>query len=264
MSAQLSAQNSRACHLRILHRPYSPLILPHVYDAPTTLAALSHPSVTCIATASYAIASTLGISDSSLTLDDNLSRLRIIANTIAASGKPDTPLTADLQDGYDDISTTIKKAIEVGVVGCNIEDVDNAGGETLRSKAVAVERIKLAKAAAVEAGVPDFVINARTDTLAFGSDVDDAIERGRAYLEAGATTVFVWGGAGGRGVRTEEVKRLVQGLDGMVSVKMSLGEGFLKTAELKELGVARVSVGPELFRVAMTAYREAVGKMLDD
>ena len=54
------------------------------------------------------------------------------------------------------------------------------------------------KAAAAE-GVPDFVLNARTDAFHLGRDRDraevlaDAIERGKAFLDAGAPVVFVPG-----------------------------------------------------------------------
>ncbi|CAG7976724.1 unnamed protein product [Penicillium olsonii] len=112
---------------------------------------------------------------------------------------------------------------------------------------------------AAEAGVPDFVVNARTDVLA-GGTVDQAIERGKAFLGAGACTVFVWG-PGGRGVSADEVKMLVAAL-GMVNVKMNLKEGFLGVQEIRELGVARISVGPELWRTAMEAFTEKAKSLL--
>ena len=54
--------------------------------------------------------------------------------------------------------------------------------------------------AAADEGVPDFVLNARTDAFLLAGDRDpaeslaDAIERGRAFLDAGAPVVFVPGG----------------------------------------------------------------------
>ena len=51
--------------------------------------------------------------------------------------------------------------------------------------------------AAVAEGVPDFVLNARTDAFAKAGDRDrgevlaDAVERGKAFLDAGAPAVFV-------------------------------------------------------------------------
>jgi 2-methylisocitrate lyase-like PEP mutase family enzyme len=47
--------------------------------------------------------------------------------------------------------------------------------------------------------------------------IDDVVERGQAYLEAGATTAFVWGVM--KKVITEnEVKEMVNQLDGKLAV----------------------------------------------
>jgi 2-methylisocitrate lyase-like PEP mutase family enzyme len=54
----------------------------------------------------------------------------------------------------------------------------------------------------------------------------------------------------------------VEGLGGKVNVKMNVREGFLTVKELRELGVARISVGPELFHKAMKGYREGVEGVL--
>ena len=52
---------------------------------------------------------------------------------------------------------------------------------------VAAERIRRALATAKAIGVPDFTINARTDILVHGGELSEVIERGKAYLAAGAT-----------------------------------------------------------------------------
>src|SRR5207302_1691739 len=116
---------------------------------------------------------------------------------------------------------------------------------------------------AKEAGVPNFVINARTDVLGFGGSIEEALERGKAYLAAGATTAFVWGGNGGRGVSKAEVVKLCDAFEGRLNVKLCLGEGFLTVKELREIGVARISVGPELYKVAMKAYKEQALVLLE-
>ncbi|KAJ5518627.1 Pyruvate/Phosphoenolpyruvate kinase [Penicillium expansum] len=138
---------------------------------------------------------------------------------IAASVRainPTKPLTVDVQDGHGDASEladTIKQVIELGAVGCNLEDMDATG--VLRSVEEATARVGVAVQAAREAGVPDFVVNARTDVLLTeNGTIEEAIERGRAFLEAGATTVFVWGGPSGRGVSSAEVTKLVDALGG--------------------------------------------------
>ncbi|KAF7188693.1 2,3-dimethylmalate lyase [Pseudocercospora fuligena] len=247
-------RNALAKTLRSLHIPGSPVILTNCYDAATASAVCSHPSTKAVATASYAIAATSGFTDAGLTLEANLAGICRISSVVDKAG---LPLTADMQDGYEDIAANIKKVIEAGAVGCNIEDEDHET-EKLRPFDEAVKRIELAVAAAKEYGVPDFCVNARTDVVAKGGTIEEAIKRGKAFLKAGASTVFVWGGPSGRGLRDEEIRRLVEGLGGMVNVKMNLRPGFLNAAELAQLGIARISVGPELYLKAMAGFNAAL------
>jgi 2-methylisocitrate lyase-like PEP mutase family enzyme len=266
--ATRSMQNDLAVKFRKLHVPGEPLVLTNVYDAATASIIAEHPSTKAIATASYAVAASQGIADEKLTLSQNLATVRSIATVLKphGDGLPRIPFTVDIQDGYEDVAATIKEIIALGAVGCNLEDFDNANNR-LRPMSQAVERIHLAMQAARDAGVPDFVINARTDVLlkhdgANGGSIEDAIERGKAYLEAGACTVFVWGGSARGGVSKEEIQRLVEAFDGRLNVKMNLQEGYLTPREIKEIGVARISLGPELYRAAMTAFKEKADAVL--
>ncbi|KAF7712296.1 Phosphoenolpyruvate phosphomutase [Penicillium ucsense] len=257
-------QNEIAQHFRTLHNPLHPLILTNIWDASSATTIASLPQTRALATASYAIAASLGIDDAHLTQHQNLSAIQTIL-TSTRRINPALPITVDLQDGYaqdlPSLAALIKQVIALGAVGCNLEDVDNATG-TLRPLDEAVARVRTVMQAARQVECPDFVLNARTDVLFQGGDgrVEDAVERGKAFLEAGAWTVFVWGGPRGRGVSREEVRVLVRELQGRVSVKMNLGGAgqgtFLTVREIRELGVARVSVGPELWRIAMKAIRE--------
>lgn len=268
-------QNNQAIYFRNLHDPKNPLILTNVYDAATASLIANHPSTKAIATGSYAIGASQGIPDDALSFPQNLAAIRSIASVLkrneVLSHQDQTdislrfPLTVDIQDGYNDVALTVKEIIKLGVIGCNIEDLDSNTGQ-LRPLSDAVHRIKVALQAAKESGVPDFVVNARTDVL--GSldkgTIEDAIERGQAYLDAGACTVFVWGGAGGRGVSKDEVERLVKAFEGRLNVKLVLREGFLTVRELKKLGLARISLGPELYRAAMNAFQEKADAVLRD
>ncbi|KAE8156895.1 phosphoenolpyruvate phosphomutase-domain-containing protein [Aspergillus tamarii] len=271
-----TAQNNQAIHFRNLHTPGHPILLTNVYDAATASLIANHPSTKAIATASYAIAASQGIPDDALTLPRNLAAVRSIAAILKPNNLPENkgsdetttklPLTVDIQDGYADIAETIKELINLGAVGCNIEDLDGTTGQ-LRPLSEAVARIELAVRTAAELGVPDFVVNARTDVLGDNTggkpgSIQDAIERGRAFLRAGACTVFVWGGAGGRGVSREEIKELVVAFQGRLNVKLVLRDGFLTVPEVKELGVARISLGPELYRAAMSGFKEKADAVL--
>ena len=254
-----TTQKDLAHHFRSLHVPGKPLILANVYDAASAKVIISNPNAKAVATASYAIAATYGVDDDDMTLEQNLAAIAKIASVVVPSG---LPLTVDIQDGYDDVASTVREIVRLGAVGCNLEDVDCKAAK-LRSMDDGVRRIELALEAAAEANVPHFAVNARTDVLAFGGKLDEAIERGKAYLAAGANTVFVWGGGGGRGVSSEEVKRLVEAFKGKLNVKLNLRPGFATVKDVRELGVARISVGPELFVKAMNAYSGAASTLLE-
>nr|POE88203.1 2-methylisocitrate lyase [Quercus suber] len=242
-------RNELAKKLRQLHVPGQPVIFTNCYDVATAAIALSNPDTRAIATASFGIAATKGLKDEELGVEDNLACVREIARVADQAG---IPLSADLQDGYRDLAGNIQRCIEAGAVGCNLEDLSGATDE-LYGFDDAVARIRTARAAAAAMGVADFCINARTDVVARGGSLADAIARGTAYLAAGAVTCYVWGGPGGRGISRLEVEQLVRAFAGMVNVKMNLRPGFLTARELAGLGVARISVGPELYRKAMAA-----------
>ena len=182
-------QNELAKQLKALHQPGNPVVFTNIWDAATAAAVVAHPATKAVATASYAIAASSGLSDNDMDFETNLARIKLIAPVVAKAG---LPLTVDMQDGYDDVAATIRQIIAVGAVGCNVEDVDNRAGK-LRSVEDAVQRIKIAREATQAAGVLDFCINARVDVLGLdpNSTIEDAIARGKAYLAAGATTVFV-------------------------------------------------------------------------
>ncbi|CAI6274830.1 unnamed protein product [Periconia digitata] len=252
-------QNDRAKHLKSLHKPGQPLILANVWDSLTANVVAALPETKALATASYAVAGAVGIDDPSLTLAENLRAVTGIAKVAARHNKS---LTADLQDGYDDsLPSAITQLVELGVVGCNLEDFSRTR-DALYSIDEAVGRVQLALRTAADLGVPDFVVNARTDALLVGHDIDEAIARGKAYIAAGATTAFIWGGRERPGVRTAEVEKAVKELGGMLNVSMArVRKGGLGVQELRDIGVARISVGPQLMMRTIGAVGEEAGKI---
>lgn len=250
----VSPTNTTALALRALHKPGNPLILSNIYDAITAKIIAALPSTHALATASWSIAAAANIDDNSLDFETNLRAIRAIAPIAQEFGKP---LTVDFQDGYGDtLEEGIQQLIKLGVVGINLEDTNNAKSE-LYSVTEASARIKRVISTASSLGVPDFVVNARTDTLVHGNTLQDAILRGHAYLDAGATNIFVWGGSARGELRKAEVEQLVEALQGKLNVMVSLSEGGLKVSELSEIGVARCSVGPGLQFPAMKAFADA-------
>ncbi|KAF4779293.1 hypothetical protein HER10_EVM0002584 [Colletotrichum scovillei] len=271
--------NELAQELKQLHVPASPVIFANVWDLASlntiiSLNTADSKPVKAIATASWAIAATVGVKDEDLELEQNMAAIGQLAPAAKAAG---LPLSVDLQDGYGDlIDEVVTEVVTLGASGANIEDsIPSAGFEkgiegSLYGVETQVARLKSALEAAREAGCPDFVLNARCDVFRLepycAADDEgvlaEAVKRGRAYLEAGATTVFFWGGSG-RGLRTSEVRVLVKELGGRVAVKLGDRADSLSTMELGEIGVARISVGPSLYLVAMNAVKESARRILD-
>jgi 2-methylisocitrate lyase-like PEP mutase family enzyme len=254
----MSSQNAVAKVFRSLHVPKEPIVLANVYDAVTARAVASLPEARALATASYAIGAAAGVADADVTLEMNLAAVRAIASVAKEFNKP---LTADWQDGYGGrLEEGISAVIEAGAVGINLEDFDGQK-ETMLPIDEAVDRIKRVLTVAKENGVPDFAVNARTDVLVHGGKLSEVITRGKAYLEAGATTVFVWGGRQ-RGTTKDEVIELTRAFEGKLNVSMRLTEGSLTLQELKDIGVARISIGPQLQPIAVEAFAKAAEKVL--
>lgn len=271
------ASNTLAKTLKTLHTPSKPLIIPNIWDIPSLNAVASlngaeSAPVKAVASASWAVAASLGVKDEELTYEQNLEAIRKIG---PAAQKLGLPLSADLQDGYGSkIGEAVSAAVMAGAVGANIEDsIPSAGFEagiqgSLYGVDEQVERLRVALKAASDAGCPDFALNARCDIFVLAQDpsLDDetrmkeAIKRGKAYLGAGATTIFFWGSS--RGLRDEEVRTLVKELDGKVAVKTAHRSTGLSTGEIAELGVARISFGPSLFLIAMEAAKKAASTIL--
>lgn len=222
----------------------------NVWDVVSAKAIAALPGTTAIATAGHSIAATFGYPDGRIPRELMLDMVGRIAASV------DLPVTADLDDGYDDPGETTRLAIGAGVVGANVED-------RMRPFDESVARVAAIIKAGEAEGVP-FVLNARTDAIVRGGDkpladkLTDAIERGRAFLDVGATAVFVPGILDADATRT-----LVDGIGaGKVSV---IGlPGALKAAEYEALGVARISYGPLPQRVTLTALQDLATDLYAD
>ena len=214
----------------------------NVWDVVGARAVAALPETKAIATAGHGIAASFGYDDGATPRDVMIDMVGRIAASVQV------PVTADLDDGYGDAGETTRLAIGVGVVGANVEDRLKPFDESV----AAVEAI--VKAAEAE-GVP-FALNARTDAFVRAGvrpvkeSIADAIQRGRASIDAGATSVFV------PGILDAHVTRqLVEGI-GERKVSVIGIPGALAASEYEKLGVARISYGPLPQRVALTALQE--------
>ena len=128
----------------------------------------------------------LGISN----LDDVLTDIRRITDVC------DLPLLVDVDTGFGasafNVARTTRSLIKFGAAAMHIEDQVGAKrcghrpGKELVSKDEMADRVKAAVDARTDSG---FVIMARTDALA-NEGLDKAVERAKAYVEAGADMIF--------------------------------------------------------------------------
>lgn len=235
-----------------------PLVLPNAWDAASAIV-FDRTGHDAIGTSSSGIAASFGSpSARRLDLDEMLAVVERIAGAV------ELPVSADIEAGYGDtpdaVGETVGRTIEAGAVGVNIEDGSGFGTDVIATKEQHVATVRAARTAAEDAGVP-IAINARTDVfwLDIGDEatrVERAVDRGNAYLDAGADCVFVPGVTD-----PETIRRLVDGLDGPLNVLG--GPGAPSIVELGELGVGRVSVGSGPMRSTLGHLR-AIGEELRD
>lgn len=248
-------QLDKADAFRALHLAGTPLVLFNAWDAGSARA-VADAGALAIATGSWSVAASNGFADGEqLPLAFALDNLRRIAAAV-----PMLPVTIDLESGYGDpadtVAATVAAAIAAGAIGCNLEDSFPADG-SLRDVADQAARLSAARRAAQAAQLPSFFINARTDVFfrkpAAAHDAamaDAALERARAYADAGASGLFV------PGVVDEAlIARIAEASPLPVNVMaMPASPG---RARLAELGVARISHGPGPYRGAMAWLTDA-------
>ena len=234
----MTSTAEKATRLQELHAAPELLLVVNVWDAITAKVVAETPGTQALATPSHGIAASRGYPDGEkIPRDEMIAEVALIVRTAG-----DLPVTADLEAGYGDPGGTIARAIEAGAVGANLEDQMKPLGDAVKAVEAAVE-------AAQKAGV-DFVLNARTDAfLKTGPEtaLAEAITRGRAYLDAGASNFFVPGK-----LDEAQVARLVEEL-GERKVNLIGIPGSIPLKRAEELGVSRVSYGPWSQNVALTA-----------
>jgi 2-methylisocitrate lyase-like PEP mutase family enzyme len=212
-----------------------------------------------VATTSAGVSWSLGRPDG-----QNLSRPQAVEAVARIVNAVDLPVTADIEGGYGSdpgaVAATVAAMIGAGAVGINLEDSGAPGGALFDAAAQAA-RIRAARAAAAEAGLPELVINARTDVFLFGigapeGRLDDVLARAAAYAEAGADSLFVPGLLD---------LGILAALTGKVSLPVNVmaGPGAPDVAALRAAGVRRVSLGQAITQAAYTLARKAAAEVLD-
>ena len=234
---------------RELHRQDHAFLVPNPWDAGTARL-LVNLGFKALATTSGGFALSAGQRDGDLALDATIAHIASIASAVPV------PVSADLQNGFDDVAESIRLAAAAGAVGGSIEDATGRKDNPLYDARHAAERV-LAASEAAHALPHSFTITARAENYLYGHpNLRDTIARLQAYQEAGADVLYA------PGLRTrEEIQQVVKSVDRPLNVLAGLPGFTLALAELSELGVRRVSVGSALARVAMGAFLHAAREM---
>lgn len=205
-----------------------------------------------------ASASVLGAPDVGLmTLTEMARRAGDIANAV------DVPVIADGDTGFGNainVRRTVREYERAGACGIQLEDqvAPKRCGHMLGREVVAMtEMVQKVKAAVDARRDDDFVIVARTDART-QHGLAEALERGQAYVEAGADVVFVESPES-----VEELRAIAAAFPGTPAVANMVEGGrtpVLSAGELQSLGFALAiyPVGP-LFAAA-----QAIAGYLDD
>ena len=200
-----------------------------------------------LATTSSGYAHALGYADGALGLDVVLDHFREIA---AAT---DVPVNADFENGFaddpDDVAANVTRCVATGVAGLSIEDATGNDEAPLYDLALAVARVKAARAAIDRTG-GDVVLTGRAEGFIRGvPDLDDVIRRLTAYKDAGADCLYA------PGIKTRQQIESVVKAAAPKPVNFLNGGAFGFTVnDIAAMGVRRISVGGSLARVAMHAF----------
>jgi 2-methylisocitrate lyase-like PEP mutase family enzyme len=228
-----------------LHRRAETLLLPNAWDH-ASAAAFARAGFPAIGTTSLGVASAAGLVDGT-----GASREQMIALALGLCGHP-WMVSADIEGGYSDDPAAVAELCvqleEAGVAGVNLEDGRADGSLRRASHHADIVR-------AVAAAAPGLFVNARIDTAWLrAGDLEATLRRAAAYVDAGADGLFVPGLADPR-----EIERAVAASP--VPFNALLTSDGLTVAQLSGIGVARVSCGSLLYRIALGAAAQALDRI---
>ncbi len=236
------------------------LILPNAWDV-SSAKVFELEGFKAIGTTSAGVAASLGYPDGQ----------RIsLAETIEVVGRivqhVDLPISVDLEAGYatslDGIVLAARAVLQAGAVGLNLEDSTGMPSNPLYDVTLQQEKLGAIRGMAEAEGI-HLVINARTDVYLIPGEgpatrLRHAITRGNAYKEAGADCIFI----PDIGDHDKDIiAQLVREIDAPINILA--GATTLSIAELEEIGVARVSLGPRPMRATLTLLRKIARELLE-
>jgi len=191
MGSFMSPADGAPSRLRALLSRAEPLLVPGAYDA-LSARLVEHAGFDAVYLTGFgATASLLGLPDVGLlSLPDMVDSAGRMARAV------DVPLISDADTGYGNaisVARAVQQFERAGVAAVHLEDqvAPKRCGHMSGKQVVPVdEMVEKLRAAVAARRDPDFVLIARTDARAV-EGLDAALERARAYRDAGADVLFV-------------------------------------------------------------------------
>jgi len=243
-----SNQADRFKKFAALHVPGDPIILYNIWDVGSALAVVK-AGAKALATGSHPVGDASGFGDAhQVPLDYVFAN----AGRIVAAVDP-LPLTVDFEGAYstdpEEGGRNVASLKNSGAVGCNFED-QLVGGDGIHPLELQVRRIQAIRRSVGD----DFFINARTDLFLKVADhgdalIDEVIERGKAFADAGASGFFV-----PRLADPNQIERVVREVP--LPLNVIAFPGAPPKAEWAAAGAARISHGPFPHRALMAQLEE--------
>src|SRR5690349_23370059 len=228
-------------------------VLPNPWDAGSAVY-LHHLGFKALATTSSGFAFSHGLPDDIRAVPRDLV-LQHCREIVAATP---LPVNADFQNGHADeperVAENVALCVATGVAGVSIEDSIPGEQKGLYDFALAVERVKAARRAIDQSGVP-VVLTARCEAYLVG-DADPfatSIKRLSAFVDAGADCLYAPGV-----MDLSQIDQIVKAVAPKpVNVLVHRADPNLTLAKLTDLGVRRISVGSALARAAWGGFMRA-------
>src|SRR5438034_5554767 len=245
-----STQNRAASKFRTMHESGC-FVLPNPWDIGTAIY-LEQLGFKALATTSAGFAFSRGKSDGGVPRDEMLAHIREIVEATSL------PVNADFLNGFaekpKDVAANAKLCVETGVAGLSVEDNSQNPAAPLYEKKLAVERIRIARAA-IDDSKSGVVLTGRCEAwLVRAPDpLHTALERLTAYAEAGADCLYAPGVS-----KPAEIAQIVKTVAPKpVNILVSGFNHQLAVSQLADLGVRRISVGSGLALAAWGAFLHA-------
>ena len=226
-------------------------VLPNPWDIGTAIY-LEQLGFKALATTSAGFAFSRGKPDGGVPRDEMLSHIREIVEATTL------PVNADFLGGYadepEDVAANVRLCLATGVAGLSIEDNTGRADTPLYEKKLAVERIRIARAA-IDDSKSGVVLTGRCEAwLVRDPDpLHTALERLTAYAEAGADCLYAAGVS-----KPDEIAQIVKTVAPKpVNILVSGFNHQLSLSQLADLGVRRISVGSGLALSAWGAFLRA-------